>query len=381
MGDRIDEVIESLHDQAVTATGLTDFGDGHYLEGIRMFVEDLLTTPGLDDGRLNGVARALAGGILADRLRTQEAWRAHPDALAMPLERPIVITGIPRSGTTALHQLLAMDPRFQVVEKWLINDPRPRPPRERWTEFPRYEQAIAALELVPESLRRSHFVHPDDADECLLPMAQSFVSNWFGSMATLPSYDKWLLAQDMGPSLRRYADFLRLVGSTSPERAWLLKNPSHVLCLDELFAVYPEACVIQTHRDPQAAIASVVSTIGAGGELIGYQRPPAEIARREIALWSEGMRRSTAARNGRKGSFCDVDYRDFSSDPMNIVRRIYHSFAIELPEPVERSMSQWVIDHPRGRHGEHTYDARALGVDHEAIDEAFGPYIEEYNLR
>jgi Sulfotransferase family len=378
---QIETLITKLHDDATAATGLSDFGGSDYLDGLRRLVEAFGAIPGISDDGLDGLAGFLVTPVLAVRLRTEEGWKGNPDCLATDLGAPVFIVGVPRTGTTALHQLLSVDPRFQVSEKWLHTYPKPRPPRDTWAADADYQQAVAEAELMPEFLRRTHFVGPDEADECLAPMAQSFVSNYFGSMASIPSYDEWMLAQDMTPSLVRYANFLRLIGSTSPDKTWLLKNPSHVLFIDKLLTVFPGARVIQTHRDPQAALGSVVSVLSMVSKMVGVDRGPQDIARREIAVWSEGVRRIAAARQGRESSFYDVDYREFTSNPLAVVRRLYKAFDLELSDEVASSMQQWVDAHPKGRHGAHSYDPDALGVDRHTIDEHFGPYIKEYELQ
>jgi hypothetical protein len=377
----IETLITKLHDDATAATGLSDFGDSDYLDGLRRLVEAFDAIPGISDDGLAGLTGFLATSVLAVRLRTEEGWKRNPDCLAGDLGAPVFIVGVPRTGTTALHQLLSVDPRFQVSEKWLHTYPKPRPARETWAADADYQREVAAAELMPEWLSRTHFVGPDEADECLAPMAQSFVSNYFGSMASIPAYDEWMLAQDMTPSLVRYANFLRLIGSTTPNKTWLLKNPSHVLFIDELLTVFPGARVIQTHRDPQAALGSVVSVLSMISKTVGVERAPQDIARREIAVWSEGVRRIAAARQGRESSFYDVDYREFIGNPLTVVRRLYQAFDLELSDEVANSMRQWLDAHPKDHRGAHSYDPDALGVDRHTIDEHFGPYIKEYELQ
>ncbi|CAM3130841.1 sulfotransferase [Mycobacterium colombiense] len=377
----IGTLVAQLHDDARTATQLSDFGDNDYLEGLQRLVEDFVAIPGIDEDGLAGLAGFLVTSVLTVRLRTEEGWKRHPECLSGDLGAPVFIVGVPRTGTTALHQLLSVDPRFQVSEKWLHSYPKPRPPRDNWADDPDFRQVVAEAEFMPEWLRRTHFVGADEADECLAPMAQSFVSNYFGSIASIPAYDEWMLAQDMTPSLVRYANFLRLIGSSSPGKTWLLKNPSHVLFIDELLDVFPGARVVQTHRDPQAALGSVVSVLSMIGKTVGVERPPRDIARREIAVWSEGVRRIAEARRGRESSFYDVDYREFINRPLAVVRRLYEAFDLELSEQVANAMQRWLDSHPKDQRGAHSYDPDALGVDRHTIEEHFGPYIKEYELQ
>jgi hypothetical protein len=379
--DEVDRLVASLHANATTATGLSDFGPDDYHEGLRRLVAAVVDLDPPVAGGAGGLLQMLALGQLVTRLRTEEAWRQYPGVGSLEVGSPLVITGIPRTGTTALHGLLAVDPRFQVIEHWLQQYPQPRPPRSTWADRADYRQVVAMSAMLPDILRMAHLVLPEEGDECLFPMAQSFVSNMFGSQASIPDYDSWMLAQDMTPSFVRYADYLRLIGSTSPGTPWLLKNPSHVFCLDELFAVFPGARIIQTHRHPQEALGSVVSLLTGIGAGFGYERSSKDIAAREVPLWAEGVRRASAARQGRRDRFCDVDYRQFVAEPLGVVRGIYDRFGLELAADVEREMSRWVEAHPQNAQGKHVYDPEALGLDTATIEQHYGTYMEEFGLQ
>src|SRR4051812_32813250 len=202
-------VVDALHEAAAGAAGLTDFGDDAYRDGLSRLVDDLAAQHP-DDGELLAAATFAALTPLTERLWSEEAWRQRPEVLGAPVPAPVVIAGVPRTGTTALHKLLSMDERFQVLEAWILHRPMVRPPRESWADEPGYQAGLARFAAAPEVIRKFHLVEPHDADECLAIMAQSFVSNMFGSRQLLPSYDDWVLASDMTPSFTRYADQLRL---------------------------------------------------------------------------------------------------------------------------------------------------------------------------
>ena len=213
---------------------------------------------------------------------------------------------MPRTGTTALHKLLSTDPRFQVLESWLIPAPRVRPPCDTWDTDPQFQMAQAQAAQIPPEFKAAHFTAPDEADECLVVLAQSFVSNLFGSTLPIPSYDEWMLTQDMHPTYARYADNLRLIGADAPDRTWLLKDPSTLLATDALLDVFPGARVLQTHRDPLDAMASVVSVLTGVRAAMGFET--ASVVDRELALWSEATRRAAAVRESRPDAFFDVQY-------------------------------------------------------------------------
>ena len=364
-------ISEALHRRAVETTGFEDFGDDTYQEGLLRLIDELLATAG--DG-VETAAAGLASKPLAGRLRSQEQWRRHPDVLSDKLPKPVVITGLPRTGTTALHRLLALDDRFQLLQNWLQHQPMPRPDRFRWESEPAFQEAVSAYEAIPEVLRLTHLVEPTEAEECFELMAQSFASNFFGTKELLPEYDEWFLNQTMEPSFRRYADNLRLIGADD-DRPWLLKNPSHVLSLDELFTVFPDAVVIQTHRHPREAIGSVVSLIS---EL--YRTDPQPRAARELRMWGEGAARADWQHDLRPERFIDVDYRDFVAAPYETVTAVYARLGVEVSPAFAESVRDGIAANPQHKQGRHSYDPAALGITDDAIEEHFGAYINRHHL-
>jgi hypothetical protein len=375
---RFADLAERLHAEVAAEVGLGDFGADDYRTGLAILLDALDAGPSLSPaGR--GAALGLIRGALAGRLYTQEGWRLRPECLERPLIAPVVIMGVPRSGTTALHKLLAMDPRFQGLERWIRLNPIPRPPQGRWADEPLYKVALAVHEArvaaAPEA-DRAHHVHPDDPDECLAPMAQSFVSNWFGSNLPVPAYDDWFYRQDETASYTRYRDVLRLIG-VDDDRRWLLKNPSHIMGIDGLLNAFPDACVVHTVRHPAETLSSLTNLLAnIRGPLMGQTVDRAAIARREVAFWAEAARRAMAAEERRPDRIMSVDFRAFLADPMAVVRGVYDRFGIELTPEAEARMRRWAEANPQGKHGEHRY-ARIEGED---IDAAFADYIDRYGL-
>jgi hypothetical protein len=361
-----------LHEQAVAAVGFDDFGDGSYEEALDRLLEALEVAPGRSE-TLTMAARDLALGPLVGRLWSQAGWQGRPDCLRARLPAPVFIVGIPRTGTTLLHKLLSLDARFQVLQNWILPNPMVRPDRDQWDEFEPFRAAWVRFDQAPETIRRTHLVRPDEADECLSMMAQSFVSNLFGSRAWVPDYDKWFLAQDMTPSFARLADNLRLIGADEADRPWLLKNPSHVLALPELFAVFPDARIVQTHRDPQVAIGSVVSLLT---KLSGQDPRPR--AAREVALWGEGMRRTTMARRNSEHRFYDIFYDELVADPVRVCENLLGWLGLDLEERTRDRMVRWLSENPQGQHGEHRYEPAELGVTQAAVEEHFGEYATRH---
>jgi hypothetical protein len=379
---------DALHAAAHGATGLLDFGgEDEYRPGLTCLLDALdHDGPRFAAGGREFVFGSLVGALVA-RLTLQRSLRERPgsgDGAAQPIVRPLVITGVPRTGTTALHKLLSVDPQFQGLERWLTAFPMPRPPRDTWASNPMYQATVAGIEAffagAPE-MRAAHDMVADDVDECLEVLKQNFCSNIYGSTFRVPGYDAWWAAQDESPSYRRYATALRVVGA-GDARPWLLKNPGHLHTLDKLLGVFPDACIVQTHRDPVQALPSLCSVLAMARRLSeGANVMPEEIGAREAANWHIAVTRAMAFREqAPRGQFLDVRHADFHRDPMGVVRRIYAHFGYALVPEVERAMQSRIRANPEGRHGAHRYTGQQFGLQPDAIRERFAAYIQTYDL-
>jgi hypothetical protein len=380
---RFEDLEDELHRAAVEATRLEDFGDPAYSSGLRVLLRAFDTDPQLTEiGRQFAYGTVL--GTLTARLHTQHGWSQHPETLQKRLERPLVITGIPRTGTTALHKLLSMDPQFQGLERWLTETPMIRPPRQSWDALPAYRATVANLDAffaaMPE-MRKAHDMVADEPDECLEVLRQSFVSNRFSSSAYLPSYDQWFFEQSERDSYRRYVDVLRLIGAAEPNKRWLLKNPGHIAQIDALFEVLPDACVIQTHRDPVQAIPSLCSTLYMARRMFeGEATRAGIIGPRECRYWHQALRRTDDARRSRAKQFFDVDHRDFVADPMGTVRSIYSYFGLELSSIAQERMRVWIEARPTSKHGEHRYRLEDFGITAPQLRDEFADYRSRHRF-
>lgn len=373
--DRFDE----LHELATHQTGLTDFGDTDYHKPLRILLDALDSGPPMNKAQEASAIGSISGPLVG-RLITQKGWCEHSDVLSAPVERPVIIIGIPRTGTTALYNLLSLDPQFQGIEKWLCYGPMVRPPRETWEAHPQFQAVRAATDQMFETMPDiavAHGIQPEEPDECLYPMAQSFVSNFFSSNMDSPDYDRWFRTADETGSFRRYADILNLVGKGDARR-WLLKNPSHVFGATAMLNAFPDACVIQTHRHPAATIASLTSLLGNIRDfLAGEPIDRARLQAREISFWSEATTRCMATQDAHPDRFVNIMQADIRRDPLGVVRKIYDRFDLTLSGEAERRMNEWARKNPPDGRSGHTYEPVAADAP---IQEAFGPYIERYDL-
>jgi Sulfotransferase family len=371
----------ALHEAAIQETGVNDFGDGEYLTGLRVLLSALDT-----DLKLTGVWRERVFGsivgVLIGRLYAQRGWLEHPECLTTDIRRPLIITGIPRTGTTALHKALSMDPQFQGLELWLAQTPMVRPPRTDWERNPLFRKAVAGLAMVAEVaplIKTIHDMVADEADECLNAMVQSFLTIQFSSALHVPSYHAWFLAQDETHSYQRYANLLKLVGFNDQGQRWLLKNPGHVLGIEPLFKVFPDALIVHTHRNPIIAVPSTCSLVETFRTFyLGDETYPRELGRAHSEMWNIGLRRTMRAHDREPERFHDVQFDDFNADPLGVVRGIYHWAGLTLEPAAERRMKDWLETHSEGKPGFHRYTAERYGLDAGMIREQYSEYMNRY---
>ena len=368
---------EELHAAASQVTGLDDFGPDDYGDGlaelIASYERDADLTP-----RGQKVARAMLRGALAARLCSEAGWRAYPEHARVPVARPLFVTGLPRTGTTALHRLLAADPAHQGLELWLAEAPQPRPPRPTWADNPVFQYIQAGCErhhVEHPEFMGVHYMAADQVEECWQLLRQSMRSVSWECLAHLPSYSAWLRGQDWTGAYRRHRRNLQLIG-LGTDRRWVLKNPSHLFALDALLAVYPDALIVQTHRAPGAAIASMCSlaaqaSAGWSGTFAGEV-----IGRDQLELWASGLERFGAERGRHDPArFFDVRYEDLVRDPLSTVESVYGYFGLPLSAAAADAMRQLAAgDASQGRPS-HRYTLADFGLTGEEVAERFGPAI------
>jgi Sulfotransferase family len=364
-----------LHALASRVTGLEDFGPDDYSDGLAELISSLERDADLT-ARGRKVMRAMLRGALASRLMSEAGWRAHPEYAQVCLDRPLFVTGLPRTGTTALHRLLTADPAHQGLELWLAEAPQPRPPRQTWADNPVFQYIQAGCErhhVEHPEFMGVHYMAADQVEECWQLLRQSMRSVSWECLAHLPSYSAWLRGQDWTGAYRRHRRNLQLIG-LGDERRWVLKNPSHLFALDALLAVYPDALIVQTHRAPEVAIASVCSLAAqatAGwsdtfaGEVIG---------RDQLELWASGVERFGAERARHDATrFFDVSYGDLVTDPVGTAEAVYAHFGLPFGGAAADAMR--ALSTGGRSQAAHRYTLADFGLTGEQVVERFGPAI------
>lgn len=361
---------------ACEQTGLDDFGTGSYREGLEIFLASATEEAQLSEiGSL--AIEAQVTKCLTNRLRIT-AWLAdHPQALNEPVERPIMVLGLPRTGTTLLSELLHCDPANRSLMRWEAMDSVPPPEPDTFASDPRVEAArvdAGMLEALNPGFRAIHYEAPDGPTECVAVLAQDFKSLLWECVANVPSYSKWLLACDQSSAYEYHHSVLQLLQSDAPGR-WALKTPHHCLALDPLVARYPDARLVMTHRDPVTVVASLCSLVRSLSGTFSDADHRDYINEHWTAMAVELVERVMGWRslNG-DAAFVDVAYDDLVTDPLGAVRAIYAHDGTEISPGAEAAMGRYLAEHPQGEHGQHRYALDDLGLDADALRERFGDY-------
>ena len=383
------EIFRSATDQAheivIGEVGSDDFGPKDYLPGLRVLLQSMDYDPHFSvTGRR--MAWGMVIGVLRGRAQAIQSMKRTPGFDAHPIRSPVVITGVPRTGTTALHRLMAVDRRFQGLQTWLLDSPMPRPPIHTWQDYPQFQKTVATLEAqyaaAPQK-RASHYRAAEEVHECCIVLRQSFVSNLWNCAWSAATYDAWWQCQSEEAAYRHYYRCVQLIGSNEPQTRWLLKNPGHIDNLDLLFAIYPDAKVIQTHRDPAKAVPSLVSLLMQLNALTedGRRQQRAEtMLEREVAKWSSAVRKAERTRSQYPGNVLDVVHGDFHGNPMGVLERIYEFIGMEIPDEVRSGFAQRIKEKPELSRGVHRYNIADYGMTEEQVREPFGDYIQRYDL-
>jgi Sulfotransferase family len=369
-----------LIETAKRRCGLDDFGGGDFLEGLSRLLASCQR-----ESRLNLVGRIVLRAdlirTLCSRLFMQRDRKVYPSIVRQEIREPLFIVGLPRSGTTLLHTLLALDPEHRVPLTWEVMTPSP-PTGDN--EKRRIQRAISSCNCFNWLAPTFHQVHPVGAElpqECVSLMAPTFMSDQFDAMYYVPSYRTWFFRQDLRPAYEYHRRFLQHLQVRRSAPRWVLKAPTHMFALPSLLAVYPDALFIQTHRAPLDAMASVSSLITILRRVFSDAVDPLTVCREAIDYWSKTLD-SFLQERGRlvEHRICDVSYVEIRRDPLRAVRRIYAHFGWSLTEKVEQRMRRALASQPKDRHRLHRYDLSQFGVQEAESAARFAAYCDRFAL-
>jgi hypothetical protein len=379
-------VLEDIVDRARHSTGLDDLGEETWREGAERLVADLNGRAGLHE---LGVVVA-AGDIesyLTNRLRIVDWVQHHPEIRTTEVRPPIVVMGLPRTGTTILYDVLAQDPANRVPLTWEVDQPWPPPEAATYDTDPRIDAVQATLEgteiLIPGFLSM-HDMGARLAQECVRITGGDFRSMIFSTQYRVPEYQRWLLHDaDMASAYRYHRLFLQYLQSANPAERWVVKSPAHLWSPDALMAEYPDAFVVHTHRDPLRVVCSLASLIDLLRRLASDDVVLADVAAEWVDDIVLGLERAVSARRDQtipEERAVDVYFRDFLADPMGVVGTIYDRAGLELTAEAERRMRSFLADNPQEKHGGHRYSFADTGLDADALRARLRGYQEYFDV-
>ena len=317
-GSRLNE--ESLFSAAIKQTGLTDFGDPHFRQGLTSLIESAE-----NDAKLHFIGRRVMNTLitvfLVNRLLLAETRKRRPEIFRTPLLPPLVILGLPRSGTTFLHGMLALDPANQAIPAWQTMRPIANSKPDRRKQTYHWENKAQSL-LIPK-LDRMHYSRTDTPEECVILFGTTFVSAIFSTCAPVYGYQDWLNSQDRLMAYREYLALLQIIQYPNPSLRFALKSPAHTGAIDTLLSVIPDALIIQTHRHPVPVCNSTNSLIYQMHNLVTEQHDIPRMAKVNVDTLVQWAKSSMAMRDTGAVRVHDVYYDLLVADPIGTVKRIY----------------------------------------------------------
>jgi len=381
--DRFDR--DALLGEAMALTGEEDLGEPSWQEGLDILLDSLRSEARLHD---LGVEIAAAGVVtdLANRLAITAWRRDHPEVADGRVDRPIVIVGQPRTGTTILFDLLAQDPALRAPLTWEVDRPVPPPETATYHSDPRIAEVQATLDmaetLIP-GFSKFHAMGALLAQECVRMTASDFRSMIFPIQYRVPTYNHWLLYEaDLAPTYRWHRRYLQHLQSRHPAEQWLLKSPAHLWHLDALAAEYPDALVVQTHRDPLKVIASVSALATHLRRMASDENSITEVAADYADDIFLGLDRGISARDRHTfppGQVVDVQFAEFRADPFSTIRQLYAALGRELTPHAEARMRTFLAGNP-GDGGGDRYTFADTGLDAGVLRERSRRYQERFGV-
>jgi hypothetical protein len=376
---------EALIAEAVQQTGLEDFGGEAFREPLALLVSCLNSQANLNGAGAYRAQMAIRNALVT-RLQVEDYIRQHPQLLQRPVQRPVFIAGLPRTGTTALHHMLNADPVNHTLRLWEGSEPVPPPEDASYTSDPRIarqRKGVAMTEQFMPGFLASHLLDAQAPDECHLLFNRTLMSAEFYSLFHIPDYARRIYELDLTPYYQYHRRQLQLL-QYKKSGLWVLKSPFHQIGLKAIHTVYPDAIIVVPHRAPMTIVASGCSFSEilrkSGSDVI----EPAVIGREWMHMLSVYTQRFEADRARLESQFdspfIDIRHDDFVHNPWPAIEQIYHSRGTPLTAHGRQAMQAWLDDNPKGKHGRHEYQLADYGIQRADVEDLFAGYIERYGL-
>ncbi|MDE2301093.1 MAG: sulfotransferase [Sphingomonadales bacterium] len=373
-----------LIEQARSSTGLQHLGEDSFREGL-----ERLLASARAEARLNAAGEAMLAGqavmLLSRRLEVEDWYRRHPEIDEQAIVAPLMVLGLPRTGSTALHCLLAEDPAARVIRNWECLKPCPPPEAASEHSDPRIAEAEAMMKLRDERTPRMRQMLPSTATsptEDQLFMAQDFKSQIFQASFRIPSYVEWFENEaDLVPTFAYVKRVLKLLQWRCPPTRWRLKTPTYAMFVTALDTVFPDARYCMTHRDVASVVPSAADLYYEMGRITTDVPDRRWMGAVNLRSAERGMRRMIAFREaGHEQRFFDIHFAEMQRDPFPVLERLYGFLGEEFTPQARARMQAWRNATPRDKHGAHDYDPADFGLDRAAIRESFRFYSERFGV-
>jgi hypothetical protein len=371
----------SLLQGAIRKAGHADFGGDGWREGFDRLIDALNDTAQLTQAGASMMGYRISN-LLANRLAIEKTYREHPEIAEQVVQGPVFIVGLPRTGTTALSQLVAADPQMRSLRTW--ESLAPVPPPESATEHSdaRIAQAQAGLDYMYTTFPKWAAMHHETAEtptECQDLLGMDFKAEHFDGMAYVPAYSQWVMNCDMTSAYAYHHRVLKLLQFKCPPNLWHLKTPVHMLYLDALVAEYPHARFLWSHRDPARVLGSVCSLIAFCRTWVSDRDDTATIGEEQLVIWAQAVRRAMEFRD-RVGEsrFADLAFADIQSSPVDAIQRAYARLDIPFDDRSRAAVAQWAGSHKPGLHGTHVSNLADFGLHSPQVHAAFARYTERF---
>ena len=381
MADYCPLTADALHEQASAQTGLTDFGDQDYRERMAVLLEAFHKVP-----RLTAFGRTYAFSLmltfLKSRLQVIDHLKRHPEVFDVDITAPLIIAGLPRTGTTHLHSMLAADPALRSLPYWEAQEPLPSPGEEGTIE-PRRERTGAALNISNTLMPYFQLMHEmtiDHIHEDIGLMVQDFASGFFTTLTHLPRWSDYLRDNDQTPGYQFLRMMLQVLSHQDGyDRRWVLKSPQHLEQFVPIMNVFPDATFIVTHRDPVDVSVSMATMMTYTMRMSVDEVDVPTVAGYWIDRIDEML--SACLRDHEKlppEHTIDVRFDEFMADDLAMVERVWDVAGYHPSAESRTAVREYLVGHTRGRLGTVDYRAADLCLDKDELRRRFTPYIERF---
>ncbi len=370
--------LESVLASAEKKTGLSDFGSHDFKPGLEKLLETYTSNGFSEKGDKKNRKRLV--DLLCARLRIEKAFALHPEIRDEKISKPLLLTGLPRTGTSALLNLLAEDEQARPLKLWEGLNPEPLEGLEKGQEDPRYRTMKDFFDSMNSEFDKIHATSADTPEECIHLLNHTFCDVQYGVETMMEPYASWFLEQDLSASYNYYADLLKMLQWQRGSGHWLLKTPGHLLALDQLVRLFPDAGIVITHRNPLECVTSYASMMAA---MMTHREhfDAKTLGPVVLEFLAVKMERSLAHREHiAPHQIVDIHFNDFVDAPIASAEKIYQQLSMPLSDNSLQAMQAYADAHPMGKHGKHDYQLAEFGLTEAMILKRFDFYLQRFDI-